>query len=305
MGIKGKNKPKIVVLLGPTASGKSDLAVKLAKKFNGEVISADSRQVYKGMDVGTGKIKKEEMQKIPHHLLDVISPKRRFSVSQYKKLAEKEIQKILKKEKLPIICGGTAFYIKALVDGIIIPEVSPDWNLRKILEKKTTETLYQKLLKLDSTRAKKIDKNNKRRLIRALEIIEKTKNKIPKTKTFLLYNPLFLGIKIDQEKLNRKIDKRLKKRLSQKMIEEVKKLRRSGVSFKRLEEFGLEYKWVALYLQKKFTYEEAIESLSTDIKKFSKRQMVWWKHDKRISWIENYKQAEKITKDFLKTKNLD
>lgn len=299
MGTKGKNKPKIVVVLGPTASGKSDLAVKLAKRFNGEIISADSRQVYKGMDVGTGKITKKEMEGIPHHLLDVATPKRRFSVSQYKKLAEKEIKKILKRKKLPIVCGGTAFYIKALVDGIIIPEVSPDWKLRGNLEKKETEALYQELLKLDPERAKNIDRKNRRRLVRALEIIRKTKSKIPKIKAVSLYTPLFLGIKIDQEKLNKKIDKRLNKRLNEKMVEEVEKLRKSGVSFKRLEEFGLEYKWITLYLQNKVDYKKAVESLSTDIKKFSKRQMVWWKHDKRIKWIESYKEARLLTKEFL------
>ncbi len=300
MGTKGKNKPKIVVVLGPTASGKSDLAVKLAKRFNGEIISADSRQVYKGMDIGTGKIKEGEMQKISHHLLDVASPKRRFSVSQYKKLAEKEIEKILEKKKLPIVCGGTAFYIKALVDGIIIPEIPPDWKLRKELEKKDENELYNKLLKEDPRRAKNIDKSNKRRLIRALEIIEKTKGKIPKIKFRSPYAPLFLGIKIGQGILNKKIDRRLSARLNEKMIEEVERLRKSGVSFKRLEEFGLEYKWISFYLQNKNGYKKTVDSLSTDIKKFSKRQMIWWKHDKRINWIKNYKEAGLLTKNFLK-----
>ncbi len=299
MGIKRNNNPKIVVILGPTSSGKSDLAVYLAKKFNGEVVSADSRQVYKGMNIGTGKITKKEMQRVPHHLLDVANPKRRFSVSQYKIFAEKAIEKIIKKKKLPLVCGGTAFYINSLVDGIVIPEVFPDWQLRKKMERKSAEELYQKLLKLDPSRAKNIDKNNKRRLIRALEIIEKTKKKIPKTKIKKIYSPLFLGMKIAQEDLNKKIDERLKKRLEQKMVNEVKKLKKSGVSFKRLEEFGLEYKWIALYLQEKVTYEKAVESLSTDIKKFSKRQMVWWKHDKRINWTEKYGEAERVIKDFL------
>jgi tRNA dimethylallyltransferase len=298
MGIKRNNNPKIVVVLGPTASGKSDLSVQLAKKFNGEIVSADSRQVYKGMDVGTGKITKREMQRVPHHLLDVANPKRRFSVSQYKILAEKTIEKIIKEEKLPIICGGTAFYIKALVDGIVIPEVSPDWQFRKKLERENNEELYLKLLKFDPLRANNIDKDNKRRLIRALEIIEKTKEKIPKTKIKKLYSPLFLGMKISQEELNKKIDKRLKKRLDQKMVNEVKRLRNSGISFKRLEEFGLEYKWISFYLQEKITYEKAVESLSTDIKKFSKRQMVWWKHDKRIKWIEKYDEAERLVREF-------
>ncbi|MDP2967519.1 MAG: tRNA (adenosine(37)-N6)-dimethylallyltransferase MiaA, partial [bacterium] len=170
---------KLIVILGPTASGKSELAVRLAKKFNGEVISADSRQVYKGMDIGTGKITKKEMQNIPHHLLNVTSPKRRFTVAQYRKLALKAIDKIFKKGKIPILCGGTGFYIQAVVDGIVIPEVKPDWRLRSNLEQLSTEELFNRLKKLDPKRAKTIDKKNRRRLIRALEIVIKTKKPVP------------------------------------------------------------------------------------------------------------------------------
>ncbi len=299
MGIKRKNKPKVVAILGPTASGKSDLAVNLSKKFDGEVISADSRQVYKKMDIGTGKITPEEMQGIPHYLLDIASPKRKFSVAKYKEISQKKIEKILKKEKLPIICGGTGFYITALVDGVILPEVAPDWKLRKSLEKENAKNLYEKLKKLDPKRAKNIEKENKRRLVRAIEIVTKTKKPVPKVKKNSPYSPLFLGIKIKQEDLNKKIDKRLQERLKIGMIEEVKKLRDSGVSFKRLEEFGLEYKWIALYLQNKISYKEAIERLSTDIKNFSKRQMRWWKQDKRINWIKNEKEASSLLKKFL------
>ena len=170
----GKNHKKLVVIVGPNASGKSDLAVKLAKKFNGEVVSADSRQVYKGMDIGTGKITKEEMQGIPHYLLDVASPKRRFSVAQYQKKAIEAIKKIQKKGKLPILCGGTGFYVQAVVDGLVFPKVKPDWKLRKKLEQKSAKGLYEYLKKLDPERAKTIEKDNKRRLIRAIEIVLKT-----------------------------------------------------------------------------------------------------------------------------------
>ncbi|PJA84414.1 MAG: tRNA (adenosine(37)-N6)-dimethylallyltransferase MiaA, partial [Candidatus Nealsonbacteria bacterium CG_4_9_14_3_um_filter_37_13] len=148
---------KLIVILGPTASGKSELAVRLAKKFNGKIVSADSRQVYRRMDIGTGKVTKKEMKGIPHYLLDVASPKKRFTVIQYRKLALKAINKILKNVHVPILCGGTGFYIQAVVDGIIIPEVPPDWRLRKELEKKSTEELYQILKKLDPRRAKTIE----------------------------------------------------------------------------------------------------------------------------------------------------
>ncbi len=299
MGSKGENKSKIIVILGPTASGKSDLAVKLSLKFNGEVVSADSRQVYKGMDIGSGKITPKEMKKIPHHLLDVASPKRKFTVSQYKKLGEVAINKILKKNKLPIVCGGTAFYIKALVDGIAIPEVPPDWNLRKRLEKKTTQSLYEKLKEIDPERAKDIDKQNRRRLIRAIEIVERSKKPVPSIRKNPPYHPLFLGIKISQESLNDKIEKRLKKRLNQEMIEEIKRLKETGASWKRLEEFGLEYRWVAKYLQSKIDYNGMYENIIKDTQKLSKSQMQWWKKDERINWIETQKQAETLVKSFL------
>ncbi|MBU4078319.1 tRNA (adenosine(37)-N6)-dimethylallyltransferase MiaA, partial [Patescibacteria group bacterium] len=175
MELKGKYKPKIIVVVGPTASGKSDLAVEIAKKYNGEVVSADSRQVYKGMDIGTGKITQKEMQGIKHYLLDVASPKTRFTVAQYQKKANQAIGEIIKKEKLPILCGGTGFYIQSIVDNIAIPKVKPDLKLRKNLEKQSAEELFEQLKKLDSERAKNIDKYNKRRLIRAIEIVLKTK----------------------------------------------------------------------------------------------------------------------------------
>ncbi|MDP2362412.1 MAG: tRNA (adenosine(37)-N6)-dimethylallyltransferase MiaA, partial [Ignavibacteria bacterium] len=176
---KSRSNKKLIVVLGQTSSGKSELAVKLAEKFNGEIISADSRQIYKGMDIGTGKITKKEMRGIPHYLLDIASPKRRFSVAQYRKLVIKAINKIFNKGKIPILCGGTGFYIQAVVDGIIIPEVKPDWRLRSDLEQLSTEELFNRLKKLDPKRAKTIDKNNRRRLIRALEIVIKTKKPVP------------------------------------------------------------------------------------------------------------------------------
>jgi len=292
---------KLIVILGPTASGKSELAIKLAKKLNGEVVSADSRQVYKGMDIGTGKITKKEMKGIPHYLLDVALPKKRFTVVQYRKLTVKAINKIFKKKKVPVLCGGTGFYIQAVVDGIIIPEVSPDWRLRLNLNKFQTEALFNKLKKLDPKRAKIIDKNNRRRLIRALEIVIKTKKPVPTLKKNPLpYPVLMIGIKKEPEDLEKLIEKRLGNRLKKGMTKEVKKLHKNGISWKRLEEFGLEYRWIARYLQKKVNYEEMVERLKKDIEHFAKRQITWFKRDKRIKWVKNYQEAEKLIKGFLK-----
>jgi len=302
-------KNKLLVIVGPTASGKTNLSIKLAKKFsalggsalgwNGaEIVSADSRQVYKGMNIGTGKITKKEMQSIPHHLLDIVSPKTRFDVTKYKKKALRIIKDIQKRDKLPILIGGTGFYIQAITDGIIFPQVKPDWKLRSSLEKKDIKDLFKELKSLDPQRAKTIEKYNKRRLIRALEIIKKTNKPVPKIKNDPIDSDiLILGIK--KEEIKELIKIRLLKRLRQGMIAEVKRLKQSGVSWKRLEEFGLEYRYIALYLQKKITKEEMIEKLQKEIEHYAKRQMTWFKKDQRINWIKNLSQAQKILKNFL------
>jgi tRNA dimethylallyltransferase len=292
---------KIIVILGPTASGKSELAVQLALKFKAEIISADSRQVYKKMDIGTGKVTKKEMKNIPHHLLDVASPKRKFTVSQYQKLAFKKINQLFKKNKLVIVCGGTGFYIQAVVDGILIPQVKPDWQLRKKLEKLPIEKLYLKLKKLDPERARIIDQKNKRRLIRALEIVLKTKKPVPQLKKQKLpYPVLILGIKKEKQQLKKLISKRLLSRIKKGMIKEVKQLHQSGVSWKRLEEFGLEYRFVAQYLRNKIKLDQMINLLEKEIEHYGKRQMTWFKKDKRIIWIKDRQQAENKVKSFLK-----
>ncbi len=295
MGIKRK----IIVILGPTSSGKSSLAVKLAKKFCGEIISADSRQVYKGMDIGSGKITKDEMMGIPHYLLDIASPKRNFSVSRYQRMTEKAILDITKRGKVPILCGGTAFYLKVITEGIILPKTKPDWKLRKELEKKDVKELYQILKKLDPRRAGSIEKDNPRRLIRAIEIVTKSKKAVPVIKKESRFVSLKLGIETEQEKLNRAIKKRLIKRLEKGMIEETKRLKESGISWKRLDGFGLEYRWIARYLQKKIPYNQMVESLYKDIVKFSKKQMAWFKKDDEIEWIKRYREAVPLVKHFL------
>jgi len=286
---------KLLVILGPTSSGKTGLSIKIAKKFNGEIISADSRQVYEGMDIGSGKVTKKEMRGIPHYLLDIASPKRKFTVTQYRKLALKAVKDIQKRNKLPILVGGTAFYIYSVIDGITIPEVKADWKLRRQLEKR--KDLYGFLKKLDPQRAKTIDKDNPRRLIRAIEIVLKTKKPVPKTK----YNPIeseVLIIGINKNNLKELIRKRLLKRLKNGLVAEVKRLK-SIVSWKRLEEFGLEYRFAAQYLQRKIDKKTMINKLEKEIQQFAKKQMTWFKKDKRIKWVKDYKESEKLLKKFL------
>jgi tRNA dimethylallyltransferase len=301
-------KKRVIVVLGPNASGKSDLAVKLAKKFNGEIISADSRQIYKGLDIATGKITKKEMQGIKHYLLDVQNPKKVFTAIDFKKLATKAVEEIIKKGKTPIVCGGTGFYIETLLGkNLRIPEVKPDWKLREKLEKKPINKLLSMLKNLNKQRAKNIDPRNKRRIIRAIEIAKKL-GKVPRLETGRGlnnregdYEILWLGIKRPQKILERRIKKRLLKRLKRGMVGEVKNLHyKKGVSWKRLEELGLEYRYVSRYLRKKMTREEMIARLEKEINKYAKRQMTWFKkYSPNTRWIKNYKEAEKLAKKFL------
>ena len=291
---------KLIVILGPTASGKSALAIKLAKKFRGEIISADSRQVYKGLDIGTGKITKKERRGIPHHLLDVASPKKRFTVVQYQKLALKAIEKIFKNGKIPILCGGTGFYIQAVVDGILIPEVRPDWKLRKELERKTAKELFNRLKKLDPRRAKTIEKKNKRRLIRALEIVKKIGRVPILRKRPLPYPVLMIGVRKSPEELKKLIKKRFLKWLKIGLIAEVKKLRKLNLSWKKIEDFGIHYQVIAQYLQRKLNYQEMIAKSLKELVDYGRRQMTWFKRDKRIVWVKNYKEVEKLVKKSLR-----
>lgn len=292
-------RPKIVAVIGPTASGKSSLGIFLARKFGGEIISADSRQVYRGMDIGTGKVTKKERRMAKHYLLDVVSPKKVFTVSDFKKLGEKAIKEILNKNKIPFIVGGTGFYVDALVNDIALPEVPPNKKLRTELEKLSAEQLFKVLTKKDPTRSKNIDEYNKRRLIRALEIIKATGKPVPAPKESPKFEVLCLGINPPQEILHNKIQLRLKSRLKQGMIKEVRNLLKSGVNKKRLYDFGLEYRWVGNYLNKKITRPEMEAGLLKDIIKYSKRQMTWFKKNKDIHWVKNSSEADKKIKSFI------
>jgi tRNA dimethylallyltransferase len=295
-------KPKIICVLGPTASGKSDLAVDIALKINGEVISADSRQVYKKMDIGTGKITKKEMRGIKHHLLDMVAPSKIYTVANFKNDAGKAVTEITKKNKTPIICGGTGFYINSLLNDIEIPEVPPDKKLRKQIEQKTVQELHKILTRLDKKFAEKIDKNNKRRLVRAIEIA-KALGQIPELKkSESPYDILWIGIKISPQKLKNKIKTRLEKRMRRGMIREVEILKNNGISWKRLDDFGLEYRYVSRYLKNQISKEEMISRLSSEIINYSKRQMTWFKkYAPKTIWIKNSRQAVNLAEKFLRS----
>jgi tRNA dimethylallyltransferase len=288
-------KPKIVAVVGATATGKSGLAVELAKRFNGEIISADSRQVYRGLDIGTEKITKKERLGVPHHMLDVASPRRAYSVARFKRGADRAIRDILRRGKLPIIAGGTGFYIEAVVDNRLPPEVKPDPALRKELEKCPTEALWRRLNKLDPKRAKAIERGHKRRLIRAIEIASALGSVPPRAAAKPNYNVLQIGLALPRHALNERIEKRLMTAVRRGLLAETKRVREAGVSWKRMNELGLEYRVTGEYLRGEITRKEMIGKMIREVQNYARRQERWFARDNRIEWFAPYK-TNKIAK---------
>ncbi|HLD28162.1 MAG TPA: tRNA (adenosine(37)-N6)-dimethylallyltransferase MiaA [Patescibacteria group bacterium] len=307
---------KLIVILGPTATGKTKVAARLAVKFNGEIISADSRQVYQGMDIGTGKdlddyvVKRKthsaKRKTISYHLIDVVGPKTEFNVAKYQKLAYQAIDNVLSRGKVPFLVGGTGLYIDAVVNGYAFSVTHSakrkTQNIRDRLNKLSLRQLLARLKKVDLETYQVIDHKNRRRVQRALEIYyisgkpksAKSPNQLPP------YEILVLGIKYPLQEIYQKIDSRLGKRMKQGMISEIKNLRRQRVSWQRLDDFGLEYRWVANYLRGKISYEQMISGLKNAIHHFAKRQITWFKRNKDIIWIKNYADARDRIKKFLK-----
>jgi tRNA dimethylallyltransferase len=282
------HKNKILIIVGPTASGKSALAVELAKRFNGEIISADSRQVYKGLDIGTGKVTKAEMQNIPHYLLDVVSPRIRFTAQDFITHAHDAIQTILEKGKVPIVVGGTGFYIDALTGRVFLPDVPPDSKFRSLMDKKTAAQLFTALEKKDPKRALMMstpsERNNKLRLIRALEVAS-SKKITPVKKIAIDIDPLWIGIQPAEEDLQKKIKIRLVARLKRGMIKEARTLHAKGLTYKRMHELGLEYRSLARFLEGIITRKDLTKELTSDIYQYAKRQMTYWRRNKDIIWF--------------------
>lgn len=328
-----ETKPKLVVILGPTATGKTRLATQLAYDFDGEIISADSRQVFKGMDIGTGKDLKDYVladviekpvksaklgfsatsrkatrgskmaYKVPYHLIDIIRPMTPFNVAKYQKLAKKAISEIQQQDHLPMLVGGTGLYIDAVIKGYEFAAGTKGLEaVREKLNKLTLAQLLARLKKVDLETYNKIDQKNRRRVQRALEIYETTGQKKSVTDQMRQpdYDLLILGIDFPLEKIYQKIDSRLEARIQEGMIKEIKKLRASGVSWKRLEEFGLEYRYVSRYLRGLIAYEEMLEQLKNEIHHFAKRQLTWFKRNPDIIWLSDYATAKKKIKEFLK-----
>lgn len=307
--------PKLVVILGPTASGKTNVAIKLAKKFNGEIISADSRTIYKWMNIGTAKPEKDSKkggyysEGIRHHLIDIIYPYENFTLADFKKRAIRAINDIKGRGKVPLLVGGTGLYIQAIVDNLKIPSVAPDFKLRKELEKESEKRLLQKLKKIDPVSAKNIGEN-KRKIIRALEVFIKTGEKFSEIskKEEPIFECLQLGIMHPRELLYKRIDQRSEVMIKLGLIDEVKKivnkLKKKGLSTRKTWELpsmtGIGYKQIGMFLRKEVDLDEAIRILKRDTRHYAKRQIAWFKRDKKIKWIKTEKQAEKLSNSFLK-----
>lgn len=287
-------------MVGPTASGKTSLGIFLAQKVGGEIISADSRQVYKGLDIGTGKVTRAEAKGIPHHLIDVVSPKKQFTVDDFVKRAEKACSSILQKTRISILVGGTGLYVDTFVGRMSYPNVPPDTALRAQLEKKSISELLGQLEQLDPERAATVEQGNKRRIIRAIEIA-KAIGKSPPPNPTLKYDVLWLGLNPGQDKLRANIHKRLKARIKLGMVAEARRLKKAGVSYKRMDKLGLEYRYLSALLQDKLSRKEFEVELERAIGNYAKRQLTWFKRNKDIHWVANKTEALQLAKEFLKS----
>ena len=294
------SKQKLIAIVGPTASGKTALSIYLAQKLKGEVISADSRQVYRGLDIGTGKVTKKEMAGIPHHLLDIVSPKKQFTVDDFVRLTTKCFDVMIHHNKLPIVVGGTGLYLDMLTGRMSYPAVPPNHALRAKLDTKTPAQLFAMLLKADPARAATIDRHNPRRLVRALEIA-RALGKSPTPNPEPRYEVLWLGINPPAHKLAANIRKRLVARIKAGMLAEARRLHKAGLSYKRMEELGLEYRYLARLLQGKLTKQEFMEQLEAAIRDYAKRQNTWFKRNKDIKWVGTKTEALKLAKNFMRT----
>ncbi len=288
--------PKTIVILGPTASGKSDLAIEIARQYNGEIISVDSRQVYRGMDIGSGKVTKAEQRLAKHHLLDVVDPNTDYNVTDFLRDAKQAEANIRQAGKVPIFCGGTGFWMQAYMESQSFPGVKPNPELREKLSRYSLEELFAMVKEKDPERAKTIDKKNPLRLIRALEIIE-VLGKVPPANHVKIKNENYtiLALNPDKKKLEIKIRHRLKERFKAGMVQEIERLQKNGVNWKRLEAFGLEYKYIALFLQKKQKRNDMEVELLRESLRYAKRQLTWLKRMEtlgwQIHWIKNVDEA--------------
>ena len=292
--------PKVVAVVGTNASGKSALGIELAKRYGGEVISADSRQVFKGLDLGSGKVTVEEMQGVVHHLIDVREPNEFFSMADFQKMSYAAIEDIRARGRLPMIVGGTGLYVDSVLDGYVLSDKEPDLAYRAELEKLTTPELYDMLMGL--TPDAQVDRYNRNRVMRMIERIHDGDSAVPTKEK--RYESLRLGVSWPRDVLGQRIDERLERRLQEGMIEEVQGLMDRGATTEFLLGLGLEYRFITQYLLGEMGREEMLEKLAIAIKQFAKRQMTWFRRNPDIVWLDmagDYmSQACEAVEKFLK-----
>lgn len=296
-------KENLLVILGPTAVGKTELSINIAEKFNGEIISGDSMQVYKGMDIGTAKIKPEQIKEVPHYLIDCFQPDHYFSAAEFQELAARKITEINQRKHLPIIAGGTGLYIKAVTNRYLFPSAPIDESYRQLLndyvKEYGNEELHNKLKQIDLITANRLHVNDVKRIIRALEIYHST----GKTLSLALeeqtnespYNLLMIGLTMDRQILYDKINNRVEQMIKQGLVEEVKKLLEFGYDERYNSMQGLGYKEIILYLKGEISLEEAIDQIKQGTRRFAKRQLSWFHNMPDIHWFD-------MTNDFLEDK---
>lgn len=304
--------PKLIIVLGPTASGKTALGMELAKKFRGEIISTDSRQIYKYMDIGTakepGEMKKDENGRpylwaggVRHYGIDLVDPGKTYTVAEFKQYALDIIKEILKRWHLPILVGGTGFYVRAIVENLDIPKVAPNKKLRRLFEEKSLEDLVKLLKDVDPQSVKRVDLKNKRRVLRALEVailtgqsFTRQQKKGPK-----LFDALEIGLEIDRAKLYERIDKRVEQQFKDGLVEETQKLVNRKYRWELPSMSGIGYKEAGQYLRGEIGLERAKELIKFRTHNYARRQLVWFRKDKKIKWIKISKEAEKLVKKFV------
>ncbi len=300
-----QKKAPLVILTGPTAVGKTALSIKLAQKINGEIVSADSMQVYRGMDIGTAKITESEMQGIRHHLIDIIEPDEEFNVVRFKEAAKKACDDIIKRGKVPVLTGGTGFYIQALLYNVDFSYEEDDGTRKKLEDLAKSEEgrdmLYDILKEKDPESAELIHKNNTKRIIRALEFYHSTGRKISshnkdERQKEPYYNAAYFVLNTDRQVLYERIDRRVDKMLSEGLLDEVKALKNAGMTRDMVSMQGLGYKEILSYLDGEISYDEAVRILKRDTRHFAKRQLTWFRREREVLMIdkENFKSDDEI-----------
>lgn len=279
------NRPRLIAVIGTNASGKSELGIALAAQFNGELVSADSRQVYLGMNLAAGKATAVDLGNIHQHLVDIVAPTTRFSLADFQKLAYDTIDSILDRKHVPFLVGGTGLYVRSVVEGYQLTAVVPDLKLREKLETLSDEVLWRELDRRSPDAAKTIDYRNRRRLIRAIEIAESGHSYMTSHTNVPRYEVLQLGLTWPREILRIRIMARLRQRLAAGMVEEVAHSVRQGISHQRLEDLGLEYRYISRYLRGLYSAKELEEELGRAIYRFAVRQISWFRNDRSIVWL--------------------